>query len=139
MKTVLPSSLLKLALAADAVVSGAVAVLQVLAANWLAELLQLPRSLLLETGVFLLAYTVLLIVLARSPRVWSVLIGLIVIGNAGWAACCLVLLVTGMLSPNLLGVAFVLVQAFAVLIFAVLEFRGLSASVPSRDGSAARA
>lgn len=139
MKTVLSSSLLKFALIADAVVSGAVAVLQLAAPTWLSQFLLLPRSLLIETGIFLLAYTVLLVVLARSSRVWSALIGLIVIGNVGWAASCLGLLVTGVVSPNMLGIGFVMVQAVAVLIFAVLEFRGLAASTSLPDAAGARA
>ena len=137
MRTVYPSPLLKIALAADAAVSGAAAVLQLVAANWLSELLGVPRTLLVETGAFLLAYAILLVVLARSAGVWSVLVTIIVLGNVAWAVGCVGLLATGVLSPSALGVAFVLVQAIAVLIFAALEYRGLKISEPLTRAHAA--
>ncbi len=139
MKTVVPSSLLSFALMADAVISGAVVVLQLAAPEWLSQRLLLPRALLIETGIFLVGYTLLLVLLARSSRVWSALIGIIIIGNVGWAVGCVALLVLGVLSPNALGVAFVLMQAVAVLFFAALEFKGLAASAPALGGSAAHA
>jgi hypothetical protein len=128
MKSVFPSSLLKKALVADAVVSGAVAALQVALPDTLGRLLMLPRALLVESGVFLVAYTVLLVVLARSDRVWSGLVGFIVLGNVGWAAGCLLLPATGLVQPGPLGLAFVGVQAVTVLVFAALEYGGLRAS-----------
>lgn len=139
MKTVYPSTLLKLAMAADAVVSGAVAALQLAASGLLAQLLLLPQALLVETGAFLVAYTVLLAILAGSERVWSALIGMIVAGNLAWAVGCVALLASGSLSPSALGVAFVMVQAIAVLIFAAIEFKGLRASATAPGTSAARA
>jgi hypothetical protein len=139
MQSVIPSSLLKKALAADAVVSGAVAVLQVSMSDGLGRLLMLPRGLLVETGVFLVAYTVLLVVLARSGRIWSSLILLVVAGNVAWAAGCAALLGTGYLEPNTLGLAFVAVQAAAVLVFAGLEYLGLRDSDPAPSSGALQA
>ena len=139
MKTVFPSNFLKFALIADAVVSGAVAALQLAAPDWLSQFLLMPQTLLINTGVFLVGYTAVLVLLALSSKVWSALIMLIIIGNVGWAAGCVALLVLGVLSPNALGVAFVLVQAIAVLIFAALEFKGLAASEPAHGGTTARA
>jgi hypothetical protein len=130
MRTVSPSPLLKTALVADAVVTGAAAVLQLTAASWLSELLVLPRALLIESGAFLVAYTALLIVLARSARVPSAIIAIIILGNVGWAVGCAALLITDTLSPSGLGVAFVIMQAAAVLVFATLEYQGLKASEP---------
>jgi hypothetical protein len=52
-----PSTLLRRAIQADAIVTGAVAVLQTFGAGMLAPLLNLPQPLLLETGLFLIAYT----------------------------------------------------------------------------------
>jgi hypothetical protein len=127
-RSVIPSPLLRTALVADAVVSGGVAVLQLTAASWLSDLLSLPRTLLVESGAFLVAYTVLLVVLARSPRVPSAVVGIIVLGNIGWAVGCFALLAMGAPAPSRFGVAFVLVQAAAVLLFAALEYVGLSAS-----------
>ena len=91
-------------------------------------LLNLPTALLIETGVFLVAYTILLVLLARSTTVWSLIIGVVVIGNIGWAIACVGLLVSGIVSPNVFGVAFVIVQVIAVLVFAAMEYSGLRAS-----------
>jgi len=139
MKTVSPSRLLKLALTADAVVSGLVGMLQLAALDWLSQLLSLPRSLLLETGVFLIGYAVLLVVLARSAKVWQALIGMVVVGNVGWAIGCVVLVASGVLSPGAMGLAFVAVQAITVLVFAALEFNGLTASARAPGAGVARA
>jgi hypothetical protein len=131
MRIVFPSSLLKKSLAADAVVSGAVAALQLAMPDALSRLLMLPRSLLLETGTFLVAYSLLLVFLARSARVWSGLIALVVLGNVGWAAGCAMLLGAGYLKPGALGLAFVALQAATVLLFAGLEYLGLRNSLPA--------
>ena len=139
MKTVHPSQLLKLALTVDALVSGAVAVLQLTAAGWLSELLLIPRMLLVETGVFLVAYALILVVLARSPKLWSALVGLVIVGNLGWAAGCALLLASGVLAPSGLGVAFVALHIVAVVAFAGLEYMGLKASAPASRISPARA
>ena len=128
MQVIHPSPLLKRALLADAAVSGATAALQLLGAEALAAALQLPQALLWETGLFLVAYAALLVVLARSAGVWAALIGLVVAGNLGWAVACGALLATGTPGPNALGTGFVLVQVAAVLVFAGWEFKGLKAS-----------
>ena len=130
MRTVYPSPFLKTALAADAIVSGGAAALQLAAASWLSDLLMLPRTLLVETGAFLVAYTMVLVVLARSSRLPSAVIGVIVLGNIAWAAGCVGLLVAESSSLSGLGVAFVVAQALAVLCFAALEYAGLKRSEP---------
>lgn len=139
MRHVTPSRLLKAALAADAVVSGAVALLQIVAADALAGLLSLPRALLFETGLFLVGYAVLLVVLARSARVPAWLIAFIVAGNAGWAIACIALLASGWVAPTAAGVGYVVLQAVAVLLFAALEAAGLRSSLPAAAVRAAGA
>ena len=136
MRNVIPSPFLRTALTADAIVSGGVAALQLTFASWLSELLMLPRAQLVESGVFLVAYAVLLVVLARSARVPSTVVGVIVLGNIAWAAGCLGLLAADALAPSRFGVAFVLVQAVAVVVFAALEYVGLNASERTDGGSA---
>lgn len=139
MKHVHPSRLLKAALAADAVVSAAVALLQIVAAGALAEWLALPRGLLFETGLFLVGYTLLLVMLARSARVPAWLVGFIVVGNVGWAIGCVALPAAGWVTPNAAGLAYLALQAFAVLAFAVLEFAGLRVSAPAGHAGTAAA
>lgn len=127
-KTVAPSRLLRFALILDAVISAATAALQLVASDALSQTLALPRVLLIETGVFFIAYVALLIVMARSGRLWSALVIGVAAGNVGWALAGIGLLLTGLLTPNALGVAFVALQSMAVLVFAALQFKGLAAS-----------
>ncbi len=138
MRSIIPSRLLKQALAADALVSGSVAALQVTVPDTLSQLLLLPRGLLVETDVFLAAYALLLVVLSRSARLASALVMIVVLGNLGWAAGCALLLGTGYLAPSALGIGFMFVQVVAVVMFAGLEYLGLRASMPTAATVAAR-
>ena len=52
----------------------------------------------------------------------------ILLGNVGWAAITLDLVVTGMIAPNGLGLAYLAVQSLTVLGLAGLEYGGLKAS-----------
>jgi hypothetical protein len=135
MQSLLPSRLLRTTLYIDAAASGTLAVLQLAAPDLLSRLLMLPHSLLVETGAFLVGYTLLLLVMARSSRLWSPLVLFIVFGNVGWAAAGAVLLVTGTLQPNALGIAFVAMQAIAVLAFAGAEYLGWRQSSPTGSGA----
>jgi hypothetical protein len=137
--TLQPNKFLQGALLADAVVSGAVALLQLALTGPLVDLLHLPSSLLLGTGTFLVAYGALLVVVARSARVWTPLMWIVVVGNMAWALACIGLILGATAKPSSLGVAFVGVQAVAVLIFASLEYKGLVESVRSSRTVGARA
>jgi uncharacterized membrane protein len=55
----------------------------------------------------------------------------VIVGNIGWAIGCVVLLAAGLVAPSGLGIAFVVIQALAVLVFAGLEFAGLRTSLPT--------
>jgi hypothetical protein len=137
MKTVHPSPLLRFALLVDAVVSGAMGVLQLSAAAKMASLLELPQTLLERTAEFMVIYMLVLAVMATRIRLWSTAVMFIVFGNLLWSLGCVALLLTGTLSPNALGTAFVLMQAAAVTVFAVLEWRGLRRSAPARGAPGA--
>jgi hypothetical protein len=127
-----PSILLRRAIQIDAVVSGAMALLLTFAAALLAPLLELPEALLLESGLFLIAYVALIGWLglrATMPR-WLVLA--VIIGNAAWTLGSIGLLFSGAVSPNLLGMMFVAAQAVAVGVFAELQFVGLRRSTAAQ-------
>jgi hypothetical protein len=126
MNSIVPSTSLKRALLADACVSGAVALLQLVAYKPLASYTGISSVLLLGTGVFLVGYVGLLIVLALRESVWSSLIWLVVAGNLGWAVAALCIAAAQPLTA--LGAAFALVHAVSVTTFAYLEYRGLGAS-----------
>ncbi|WPZ35292.1 hypothetical protein T8K17_03910 [Thalassobaculum sp. OXR-137] len=84
----------------------------VTAAPTLAGLTDIPSALLTYAGAALIPLALVIAAIGRwmlgSPAVW-----LVILGNAAWVAGSLAL-VGGAISPNLLGAAFILVQAAAV-------------------------
>jgi hypothetical protein len=138
MKTIHPSRILKSALLFDALASGALALLHLLGNHVLSTRLALDSRLLLYTGIFLLGYTNLLLVLAHTDRIWLWLLKSIIAGNAVWAAGCLAVGALTMLSGRALlspALAFLALQTAAVLVFACWEYAGLrrSAGKPRVD------
>lgn len=139
MHTIQISKLLKIAFIADAAACGGTAALQLAGGAALAQQLGLPAQLLTGTGIFLAVYAASLLALAQCRAVWKPLVWVIILGNVGWAAITLDLLVTGMLAPNGLGLAYLIVQSLAVLGLAGLEYAGMKASrdsVNTRSGHA---
>jgi hypothetical protein len=129
MKTIEPVRLLKLALYTDAAASAALAVAQLLLPSMLASYLSLPGMLITETGIFLAGYALILVYLASTRYVWAAAVQVVVIGNVGWALACMLLAATRVVTPSALGIAFLLFQAGAVLLFAWLQHSGLRASL----------
>lgn len=127
MKTVHPSGMLKAALLCDAVASAAVALAHLLLNRFLAERLGLDSRLLLYTGLFLLGYANLLLVLAYTDRVWVWLLRIIIAGNCSWAVGCLLLTLVPGAGMAPLAAVFLALQALATLAFAGWEFAGLHA------------
>lgn len=118
-------NLLRYAILADALVSGAAGLLMLLGADLLAGLLGLPVTLLRYAGLSLLPFAALVAWLgarAHPPRaaVWAV-----VAYNVLWAVDSILLLLTGWVSPTALGYAFVVAQAIAVALFAELQYLGM--------------
>ena len=139
MKHVIPSRFLKLALIADALAAAALAAAHLLLADWIAGWMQLPKDLLIGTGIFLVGWTALLLWLARAPRAAAALVTLVIEGNLLWAAGAIGLLVSGVLAANAWGNAYLVLNAVSVLAFAALEWRGLRASAAAPQMRAARA
>jgi hypothetical protein len=123
-----PSLSLRRALAADAIFSGAGAVIFTLGAGELAPLFDLPEALLLETGLFLIVYAAFVGWLGTRQSFPRILAGIVVVGNAAWTLASIALLFSGAVTPNLLGEAAVVAQAIATGIFAELQFIGLRRS-----------
>ncbi len=121
-------SLLRRALLADSVVTGASGLLLTLAAGPLADVFDVPTLLLRLAGVSLLPYTALVLYIATRgtiPRrgTWAI-IGL----NLLWAVDSLLLLITGWVDPSALGIAFIIAQALIVAAFAEAQYLGLRRS-----------
>lgn len=119
------SNLLKYALIADAIASGAMGVLLAGGAKFLAGFLNLPQNLLLYAGLFLIPYALFVAWTGTRPRISRPLSWLIVALNGLWVMDSFGLLFTSFVSPNIWGVAFVAVQALAVAALACAQVAGL--------------
>lgn len=127
-----PSLLLRRAIQIDAVVSGAMALLLTFAAGMLAPLMHLPEALLLESGLFLIAYAALVGWLGTRAAMPKLLVLVIIVGNALWTLGSIGLLFSGAVTPNLLGQIFVAAQAITVGLFAELQYIGLRRSAAAQ-------
>ena len=110
---------------ADAIVCVATGLLLWVGADFLAGLLQLPDALLRPVGLFLIPYGALVAYVGTrvSPPRWAV--WMLVLVNVLWSVDSIVLLVSGWVTPNALGYAFVIAQAVIVAGFAELQYVGL--------------
>ena len=125
-KPIQPSPFLRRVLLADALVSAAVGAVMALGASALQGLLGLPGALLMLAGLSLLPYAAYLLWLTRRAIVPRAAVWVPIVLNIVWAIDCLLVLFGGGMSPTLLGKAFIAVQVVTVLLFAELEFIGLS-------------
>ena len=119
-------ALLRQSLWLDAIVSGVTGALLWAAAGPLTALLGLPRPLLAGAGLLCVLYAGVLVFLARRTGIARAAAVAVVAGNGVWVAASLWLLVSGLVTPTLLGQGFILFQAAAVLGLAVLQWTGLS-------------
>jgi hypothetical protein len=108
---------------ADAVSCLASGALQLAALDALPRLLGLPHALLLESGIFLVAYGVVVAWLASRRETIRPLVALFAIGNVGWAVGCGAAVYV--LQPTALGIAWIAMQAATVLVLADLQWMGL--------------
>jgi hypothetical protein len=123
-----PSQFLRRAILADAIFSGASAVLLTFGAGELAPLANLPETLLRETGLFLILYALVVGWLGTRLAMPKPLVAIVISGNAAWTLASIALLFSGAVTPNLLGEAFVAAQAIAVGALAELQYIGLRRS-----------
>jgi hypothetical protein len=123
-----PSLFLRRAILADAVFSGASALLLTFGAGALAPWLSLPDALLRETGLFLIAYAALAGWLGTRQSMPKALVMIVIAGNAAWTIASIALLFSGAVTPNLLGEAAIAIQVIAVGTFAELQYIGLRRS-----------
>jgi hypothetical protein len=119
------SALLRFALLADALASGAMGVLMAAGAGVLAPLLGLPLPLLLWAGLPLIPFALFVGWAGTREQPPTGAAWAIVIVNLAWVAGSVVLLAVLPQAPTILGYAFVIAQALAVLVLAVLQWAGL--------------
>jgi hypothetical protein len=121
----LPVSFLGRVLLADAVLSGATGLLMLVGAGPLSSLLELPVGLLRGAGLVLLPFVAFVFWLSQKPVPNRAAVWAVVLVNAVWVVDSVGLAFGGMVSPNALGLAFVLGQAAVVAVFAELGFVAL--------------
>lgn len=126
------TSLLKFALVADALASGATGLLMAAGAGLLTGLLVLPEQLLLYAGLFLLPYAAFVAWAGLRQEIPRQAAGWIAALNIVWSAGSFALIASDAVSPSLLGHLFVAAQATVVATFAVLQIAGLRQSAQSR-------
>jgi hypothetical protein len=124
------SGLLRLALKLDALATGALALLGLVAGSLLADLLGIPGSLLVALGIFLVAYAAGVWYVGTRPHNSQGATWTIIALNLLWAADSVIAVAAGWLPLTTLGMVFVLAQAVAVLAFAELQFLGIRRAVP---------
>ena len=123
-----PSLFLRRALLADAIFSGVSALALTFGAGAFAALFSLPEALLLESGLFLIAYAAFVGWLGTRQSMLKALALIVVAGNAAWTLASIALLFSGAVSPNRLGEILVVAQAIATGVFAELQYVGLRKS-----------
>lgn len=125
MSTTPVTSFLRYSLLLDAAISGLMGALLLLTAVPLAALLRLPENLLFGVGVIFVPYVLVVAWLGRRPVLPRGAVWAVIACNVLWAIACVLPLMSGMVASNSLGVAFVIVQTVAVLVFAELRFTAL--------------
>ena len=123
-----PSALLRNALLADAVLSGATGLILALAAGPLSTLLGLSVGLLREAGLFILPFAALAGWMRFRDRLARTSVFVLVVANALWALDSVLVLLLGWIEPTPLGEVFVVGQAVIVAVLAELQFIGLRRS-----------
>lgn len=118
-----PRPLLRLALTADAVVTGVNGAAYVVLAGPLGDLFGVEAALLRGIGAFLLAYAAVVALVAARPARAAVLA--VVAGNAVWALDSLVAAAAGWGDPAAAGTVWMVLQALVVAGFAVAQYAGL--------------
>lgn len=121
----LPSNILRFALIADAIASGATGLLMLGGAGFLAGLLGLPVELLRYAGLALLPFVAFVAFVGTRAEISRPAVAAIIVVNAAWVVGSVALLMSGWVAPTALGYAFVLAQAIAVAVLAELQWIGL--------------
>ncbi len=122
----------------DGIVSGAMGLLLLIGAGILDSMLDLPTALLRTVGVVLIPWMILLAAIALRRVISRSIVQIVIAVNLGWVAASVLLLFTGWVEPNALGIAFILVQAMAVVVFALAQIAKQLEAAPAPPAQANR-
>ena len=122
------SSYLRKVLLTDAAVSGAAGLAMIGGADLTHDLLGLPSALLFWSGVALIPFITVLVMIVRAGSAPSGAIPAIIVINFAWVAGSLFVAFGPVFSPSLFGQVFIVAQAAIVGVFAELQIVGLRRS-----------
>jgi hypothetical protein len=125
MTTIQHPNFLRIVLLIDAATCLAMGLLLTAGTGALASLMQLPSGLLFHAGVSLFPIAAFIAFVGTRDNLPTLGVWLVILGNAGWVAGSLWLLLGGAGGANALGHAFLAAQAAAVAVLAGLEYGGL--------------
>jgi hypothetical protein len=125
MSTIHPTPFLRNVLLIDAVASGATGLLLIAGAGLLDGLLGLPAALMREAGLILVPYVAFVAWVGTRETIARGAVWAIIAANALWAVATVGLLVSGLVAPTALGIAFVIAQAAVVALLGELQYAGL--------------
>jgi hypothetical protein len=112
----------------DAFTCAAMGFLLIAVSGWLEQLTGIPGSLLFYLGIALLPIAMFMVFVGLQKPVSPIGAMTVIAGNGLWVLGSILLLVTPWISPTGFGSAFIAIQAAAVLLLALFEwraFRGL--------------
>jgi hypothetical protein len=118
-------SRLRLALRADAVVTGVNGVAYLAAAPVLEDLLGLSGGLLRGVGAFLLVYAAAVWLVGAGRRISTAAVETVIAANVLWAVGSVVAVATDLGSPTTVGAVWLVLQAVVVAGFAAAQLAGL--------------
>ncbi len=120
-----PTKFLRTMLLVDAATCIATGILMALGADVLAPLMAIPGPLLRWAGLSLFPIAIFIALVGTRDGLAPPAVRVVIAGNALWVVGSVLLLVDGLIAPNILGFVFVGGQAAAVAVLAELEFFGL--------------
>lgn len=109
----------------DAATCLLMAALLLIGGSGLGALLGLPAGLLTASALILIGFAAAVVAVASRPVLHRRGVWAIAVVNILWAIDSLLILALGWVEPNGLGLAFVIVQAVAVLVIAEIQIIGL--------------
>jgi hypothetical protein len=120
-----PARFLRTVLLIDAATCVATGLLMALGADFVAGLTAVPTPLLRYAGLSLFPVAAFIALVGTRDSLAPPAVFVVIAGNALWVAGSVLLLISGLIAPNVGGYVFVGVQAAAVAVLAELEYFGL--------------
>jgi hypothetical protein len=117
-----PARFLRTILLVDAATCVATGVLMTLGADVLAEFTAVPAPLLRYAGLSLFPVAAFIALVGTRASLAPPAVFIVIAGNALWVASSVLLLLGGLIAPNVLGYVFIGGQAAAVAVLAELEY-----------------